>query len=566
MMPVSRLTLNPNTSNRSFSSPKRWLFGALLMGLSLAVIESYAAEPLVTAPLSVEAETVELAALPPSAEVADPDTAVEQILGQTLLLSLADVSPVFSANYQQLIQRQHRALNNEEQLKLRQMQLQLDNYWQYLDAQAECTAPCSSAALIPKDAYFRAVVLKLKQLMALAESSSWETLILEDKLSPGQESPLIASIAQRLFLLGFLAEMPSTASESVVDKAALPVSELGSKPVIKSDIDPNIESDRISPNATTHAETVARTEQAATDNNLMRYDDELVIAIKNFQTQHGLQADGVIGKQTLYWLNQSPYARAKLLAKNTLRQQIFTRTLPASYLVINIPAFELQFVEAGKVILNSKVIVGKASRPTPLLSSHISSVVLNPQWRVPRTIVRRDILPHIRQDGHYLQDRGFDVYDYDGARVEHSPQEWQELASSHFPYRLVQRPGTKNALGRYKFHFDNSFSVYLHGTSEPSLFKKTDRALSSGCIRVEKVEELARWFQTHLVKDTRLWDKLTPNTTQSQWFALSDTMPVYTVYWTAWLDDAGQIQYRNDIYHLEAEFTQAVPASIFYIL
>ncbi|MFB2653643.1 L,D-transpeptidase family protein [Shewanella seohaensis] len=566
MMPVSRLTLNPNTSNRSFSSLKRWPLGALLMGLSLAVIGSYAAEPFVTAPLSVEAETVELPALTPSAEVADPDTAVEQILGQTLLLSLADVSPVFSANYQQLIQWHHRELNNEEQSKLRQMQLQLDNYWQYLDAQAECTTPCSSAALIPKETYFRSVVLKLKQLMALAESSSWETLILEDKLSPGQESRLIAPIALRLFLLGFLAEMPSTASESVADNVLAPVSELGSKPVIKSDIDPNIESDRISPNATTYAGTVARTEQAATDNNSMPYDDELVRAIKNFQTQHGLQADGVIGKQTLYWLNQSPYARAKLLAKNTLRQQLFTRTLPASYLMINIPAFELQFVEAGKVILNSKVIVGKASRPTPLLSSHISSVVLNPQWRVPRTIVRRDIMPHIRQDGHYLQDRGFDVYDYDGARVEHSPQEWQELASSHFPYRLVQRPGAKNALGRYKFHFDNSFSVYLHGTSEPSLFKKTDRALSSGCIRVEKVEELARWFQTHLVKDTRLWDKLTPNTTQSQWFALSGTMPVYTVYWTAWLDDAGQIQYRNDIYHLEVEFTQAVPASIFYIL
>ncbi|MFB2727352.1 murein L,D-transpeptidase [Shewanella mangrovisoli] len=554
MMPVSRLTSNPNKRNRSWSSVKRWPLSALLMGLSLVLIESYAVEPPVTAPLSVEPHTVEPLADATSIELAEHDTAVEQILGQTLLLSLADVSPVFSANYQQLIQWRHRALDNEEQVKLQQMQLQLDNYWQYLDAQAECMTPCSSAALIPKDMYFRTVVIKLKQLMALAESSTWEMLILEDKLSPGQESSLIAPIAQRLFLLGFLPEMPSAASE--------PVSELGSEPVIKSDI----KSDRISPDATTPAGTVARTEPVATANNPLRYDDALVSAIKAFQTQHGLQADGVIGKQTLYWLNQSPYARAKLLAKNTLRQLIFTRTLPASYLVINIPAFELQFVEAGKVILNSKVIVGKASRPTPLLSSHISSVVLNPQWRVPRTIVRRDILPHIRQDGHYLQDRGFDVYDYDGTRVEHSPQEWQELASSHFPYRLVQHPGAKNALGRYKFHFDNSFSVYLHGTSEPSLFNKTDRALSSGCIRVEKVEELARWFQTHLVKDTRLWDKLAPNTTQSQWFALSDTMPVYTVYWTAWLDDAGQIQYRNDIYQLETEFTQAVPAAIFYIL
>ncbi|QYK11088.1 L,D-transpeptidase family protein [Shewanella mangrovisoli] len=566
MMPVSRLTPNPNKRNRSLSSVKRWPLSALLMGLSLVLMQSHAVEPPVTALSGVKPQVVELLADATSIEVAESDTAVDQILGQTLLLSLADVSPVFSANYQQLIQWRHRALDNEEQVKLQQMQLQLDNYWQYLDAQAECITPCSSAALLPKDAYFRAVVLKLKQLMALAEASTWDTLNLEDKLSPGQESPLIAPIARRLFLLGFLPAMPSTVSEPVADKVSMQVSERGSEPVIKSDIEPNIESDRILPDATTPAGSVAQSKQVATVNNPLRYDDALVSAIKAFQTQHGLQADGVIGKQTLYWLNQSPYARAKLLAKNTLRQQIFTRTLPASYLMINIPAFELQFVEAGKVTLNSKVIVGKASRPTPLLSSHISSVVLNPQWRVPRTIVRRDILPHIRQDGHYLQDRGFDVYDYDGARVEHSPQEWQELASSHFPYRLVQRPGAKNALGRYKFHFDNSFSVYLHGTSEPSLFKKTDRALSSGCIRVEKVEELARWFQTHLVKDTRLWDKLAPNSTQSQWFALSDTMPVYTVYWTAWLDDAGQIQYRNDIYQLEAEFTLAVPAAIFYIL
>ncbi|MFV0596663.1 L,D-transpeptidase family protein [Shewanella sp.] len=555
MMPVSRLTLNLNKRDRSLSSFKRWPLSALLMGLTLVVIEPYAAEPLVTDPVAVE-EPV----LTPSSpsEVSEPDSALEQILGQTLLLSLANVSPVFNANYQQLIQWRHRALDNEEQVKLQQMQLQLDNYWQYLDAQAECITPCSSATLMPKDTYFRAVVLKLKQLMALSKSSSWDTLILEDKLSPGQESPLIAPVTQRLFLLGFLEDKSNTASESVADKVSVPVSELESEPFIKPDT--------ISPDATTPAGTVAQSKQVATDNNPLRYDDELVTAIKAFQTQHGLQADGVIGKQTLYWLNQSPYVRAQLLAKNTLRQQIFTRTLPTNYLVINIPAFELQLVVEGKVTLESKVIVGKASRPTPLLSSHISNVVLNPQWRVPRSIVRRDILPHILQDGHYLQDREFEVYDYNGERVEHSPQEWQALAATHFPYRLVQRPGAKNALGRYKFHFDNSFSVYLHGTSEPSLFKKTNRALSSGCIRVEKVEELALWFKTHLIKDTRLWDNLTPNITQSQWFALSETLPVYTVYWTAWLDDAGQVQYRNDIYQLEAEFTQAVPASIFYIL
>ena len=191
---------------------------------------------------------------------------------------------------------------------------------------------------------------------------------------------------------------------------------------------------------------------------------------------------------------------------------------------------------------------------------------MNPEWRVPRTIIQRDILPHIRHDGHYLTEREFDAYDYDGKRAEHSAEQWQVLASSHFPYHLVQRPGPKNALGRYKFHFDNSFSVYLHGTSEPSLFKKANRALSSGCIRVEKVEELARWFKSHLVNDQRLWDKLSSDITQSQWFSLSDKLPIFIVYWTVWLDDAGEVQYRNDIYQQESELSYVVSATIFNML
>ena len=142
------------------------------------------------------------------------------------------------------------------------------------------------------------------------------------------------------------------------------------------------------------------------------------------------------------------------------------------------------------------------------------------------------------------------------------PEEWQALASASFPYQLVQRPGAKNALGKYKFHFDNSFSVYLHGTSEPSLFKKDDRALSSGCIRIEKATELAQWFKEHLVKDKRLWDKLAPGITEPQWFSLSEKLPVHLVYWTAWLDDSGQDQYRRDIYDLEPELTNAVPATV----
>lgn len=445
------------------------------------------------------------------------DISITQLLDQTLLLDLADVSPVFRANYQKLSQWQHRPLSTDEQAELLKMHQQLERYWYYLDQQAECVEPCISKVFTQQDTHYRAVLFTLKQLMRLENMTSWDTLTQEEKLTPGQQSPLILPIAKRLFVLGFLPNEP----------------------------------------------TIESAEEAK---NGMLYNEQLVTSIKQFQRQHGLQADGVIGKQTLYWLNQSPHTRAKLLAKNMLRQWILTPQLPARYLLVNIPAFELQLVEAGKVTLQSKVIIGKASRPTPLLKSQISSVVMNPEWRVPRTIIQRDILPHIRHDGHYLTEREFDAYDYDGKRAEHSAEQWQVLASSHFPYQLVQRPGPKNALGHYKFHFDNSFSVYLHGTSEPSLFKKANRALSSGCIRVEKVEELARWFKTHLVNDQRLWDKLSSDITQSQWFSLSDKLPIFIVYWTVWLDDAGEVQYRNDIYQQESELSYVVSATIFNML
>lgn len=429
------------------------------------------------------------------------------LLEQTLLFDLAGVNPLFNTNYQALSQAKTEPLQPDDMVR---MQGQVTAYWQHISALSGCDAVMTNNTNADpmSDIHYQAVLKKISQLIQLESQFSWETLMLENKLTVGQTHPIVNTIAKRLWLLG---DMPKEVDVEQV------------------------------------------------------YTDELMQGIKRFQLRHGLQTDGVIGKQTLYWLNQSPRQRAVLLARNELRQRIFSRKLTPSYLLINVPAFEMKLVEQEQTVLTSKVIVGKSSRQTPILDSQISSIVLNPSWRVPSSILRRDILPHIRKDGYYLQDREFDVYDYSGQLIFHTPEEWQELASSRFPYQLVQRPGPKNALGKYKFHFDNSFSVYLHGTSEPALFKRENRALSSGCIRIEKVNELAQWFKRNLVKDKGLWDRLAPNVTDPQWFALSEKLPVHLVYWTAWLDDKGQDHYRNDIYHLEAEFTNAVTSSIFNI-
>ncbi len=441
-------------------------------------------------------------------EAAAVSRSFELLKAQTLLLDLAGVSPVFTQNYQDLLALQSRSLTTEDMAQVARMQQQILAYWHYIANAKQCI-DCKATDVDPIGSReYLALLNKINQLVEL-DTTPWDTLTLEAKLTLGQEHPFVPTIAERLWMLGYLSSKPSTSTV---------------------------------------------------------YNPELEQGIKQFQRQHGLQADGVIGKQSLYWLNQSPRARARLLARNEIRKRVFNQALSARYLLINVPAFDLQLVEQGAVVLHSKVIVGKPSRATPLLDSQISSVVMNPDWRVPRSIIQRDILPHIQENGHYLSEREFDVYNYNGLLIQHSAAEWQSLAFSDFPYRLVQRPGPKNALGKYKFHFDNSFSVYLHGTSEPKLFNKNNRALSSGCIRVEKVEELALWFKTHLVKDKTLWDRLEPDVTSPQWFSLSDKLPVHLVYWTAWLDEQGQLQYRNDIYHLEAEFTNAVPAAIFHVV
>ncbi|GGI84777.1 L,D-transpeptidase family protein [Shewanella gelidii] len=273
-------------------------------------------------------------------------------------------------------------------------------------------------------------------------------------------------------------------------------------------------------------------------------------ALMRFQRRHGLKVDGVVGPMTLKWLNTTPFQKAKLLANNFVESATYRTSIGSRYLLVNIPAFEMVLVDDNEEQLRSRVIVGKPYRPTPILNSQISNIVLNPPWRVPRRIIYRDLLPHIRKDGTYIEKRQFQVFDYQGNLQDKGAEEWQSLALGKFPYRLVQKPGSLNALGRYKFHFANRHSVYLHDTPNPELFNEANRALSSGCIRVESVTALANWMASNLVKDKQTWVDLQSTNQTTQWFSLKSNLPVHLVYWTAWVDEVNQPQFRNDIYNL----------------
>jgi L,D-transpeptidase YcbB len=271
--------------------------------------------------------------------------------------------------------------------------------------------------------------------------------------------------------------------------------------------------------------------------------------IKAFQRRHGLKEDGVIGPKTLSWLNEFPMERARLLAVNFIEQSRYQAELEESYLLVNIPAFDMLLVDKGQTVLRSRVIVGKSYRQTPIMSGAISNLIINPTWTVPRRLLRQDVLPHVRKDGRYLAEKQFDVFNYQGQKQLLTAEEWQSLAYTRFPYKLVQRPGEHNSLGRYKFHFKNDKNIYLHDTPTPELFANAERALSSGCIRIEKVAELANWFATHRVNDKRTWRRLQGNKHKTQWFSLTQSLPVHLVYWTAWVDEQHLAQYRSDIYH-----------------
>lgn len=291
------------------------------------------------------------------------------------------------------------------------------------------------------------------------------------------------------------------------------------------------------------------------------YDALLEEAVLRFQARHGLKQDGIIGPATLRWLNRDPKARAQLLAYNFIRRAEFLANLGDRYLLINIPAYEMLLVDDNRVSLRSKVIVGKPYRQTPIISGEIKNLVLNPSWRVPRRLLTNDLLPKVREDGSYITSRNFEVFDYQGDRVTKSDDEWADIAKGKFPYRLVQKPGVGNTLGRYKFFFPNEYSVYLHDTSDKELFARSDRALSSGCIRVEKVEQLANWMASHLVRDKQTWVRMQIEREKTQWFAFDSGLPIHLVYWTSWVDGNNIAQFREDIYKKNQNFSLDLQAS-----
>lgn len=279
------------------------------------------------------------------------------------------------------------------------------------------------------------------------------------------------------------------------------------------------------------------------------YDRTLVEPVKQFQRMHGLKVDGIIGPDTLKWINKKLESRLALLALNAERMRLWP-AVDESSIVVNVPGFALKYWHSGKPVFESKVVVGKVSRPTPVMTTRLDSLILNPTWNVPYKIMVEDILPLAKRDHTYLSRHHIDIIESwsSGQKMDPAMIDWNSVKPRAFPYRMRQQSGRLNALGLYKFNTPNKRAIYLHDTPSKHLFNRASRAFSSGCIRVEHADQLALTLLEMQGIDDK--DLLQGGQDSNRSIPLKKRIPVHIIYQTVWYE-AGSLHYRDDIYRLD---------------
>ncbi|WP_163398235.1 L,D-transpeptidase family protein [Flavobacterium fluviatile] len=278
------------------------------------------------------------------------------------------------------------------------------------------------------------------------------------------------------------------------------------------------------------------------------YDQKTFESIKKFQSRHGLPADGVIGASTIHALNFSKEKRKHQIIVNLERWRWYPNEFAENYFIINIPDFKLHVVENNDTTAVRNVVVGTSKRRTPVLTSTLKSIVFNPTWTVPPTILKEDVVPAMKHNRNYLKNKNITIYDSAGHEVD--PANWN--INKPRSYRYIQKPGYYNSLGLIKIMFPNNYSVYLHDTNHRNYFERSNRSLSSGCVRVENPLELAR----HILDDSENWSKDKIDTIIAHKKTITTKITkkykLYQWYWTAW-SEKNQLIFRYDVYDLDED-------------
>ena len=277
-------------------------------------------------------------------------------------------------------------------------------------------------------------------------------------------------------------------------------------------------------------------------------DEALVEALEKFQHRHGLKTDGNINRATVRFLNIPVREKSKLIALNLERLR-WQPHVPAKgdKIIVNVPEYMLRVYRKDKEEIKMRVVLGAEYTPTPVFHDTLKYIVFSPTWIVPKSIFQEEFLPKLLEDpGHFGTER-FKFYKK-GQEIDPYEEEWDDEDLDPNAYRVVENPGDANSLGKVKFIMPNDYSIYLHDTPADQLFGREERALSHGCIRVERPEELV----AYLLSDDKQWDtEKIKEAMQSQeplQVNLPKPVPVYIVYRTVWVDDDDKVNFREDIY------------------
>ncbi len=284
------------------------------------------------------------------------------------------------------------------------------------------------------------------------------------------------------------------------------------------------------------------------------YTNELKEAVKNFQLHHDLEVDGIIGPATVDAMNVSVQRRIFQILMNIEKARWFTQD-DKTFVFVDIPGFFLLYFEDAKPIFRSKVIVGRKKRPTPQMRNLISYAVLNPYWRAPKTIISEDILPHLKNGEFDILNQEKIIASIDPYGKEVVPFEsvdWRYFDAGNLPFYFLQLPGPWNFLGFLKIMFPNPFDVYIHDTDRRDLFRYNYRALSSGCVRVQKpIELFYRLYnrKKELLSYRDIFEKMYDRKTKEIGF--KKKIPVYLLYLTTYLDEENHCYFFSDIYEID---------------
>jgi murein L,D-transpeptidase YcbB/YkuD len=278
------------------------------------------------------------------------------------------------------------------------------------------------------------------------------------------------------------------------------------------------------------------------------FDEDLELAVKKFQTRHALTSDGVIGKGTLEQMNVPVEYRIEMIRINLERLRWVFHNPDDDFLLVNIAGFYVKRFKNKKEIFNSRVIVGKYHRQSPIFKGVIKYIVINPTWTLPYSIATHETLPKLKKDPGYLAAKHMEIMDRNGTVLDAESIDFNQYSAGNFPFIVRQKAGPWNALGQVKFMFPNKYAVYLHDTPSRGLFNQQDRAFSHGCIRTEDKWDLLM----SLMNDPEVWnmDKINEILESGKTTNIKLPIPIniYIMYWTSRVDQENNLYFMKDVY------------------